>query len=345
VEELISNANALMRDLGQEELLFEQYDVQIAPGAAVTDRLIPTYSEALLEQANSNSRLVALDADLILDTGLIPFKARYPERFIECGIAEQDMVSMAGGMALRGLLPVVHSFGCFLAHRPVEQIYNNATEHTRIIYVASLSGVIPAGPGHSHQSVRDISTISSIPGMTVVEPANSAELVRLLDWAVKEADGSVFMRLVSVPFTHTFNYPDVAVVPGHGVTVKPGQGKAIVTHGPIMLREAMQAAVMLDELESTNTAVIHMPWLNVFSADWIEHLTCDFDDILVLENHYSTGGLGDQLASAILSHGVDGLRFRQLGLDRVPDCGTEMEVLESHGLNAQSVANRFSQVK
>jgi transketolase len=345
VEELISNANALMRDLGQDELLFAQHDVQITPAAAVTDRLIPTYSQALLEQAKKNHKLVALDADLILDTGLIPFKARYPERFIECGIAEQDMVSMAGGMALKGLLPVVHSFGCFLAHRPVEQIYNNATEHTRIIYVASLSGIIPAGPGHSHQSVRDISTISSIPGMTVAEPANSAELVKLLDWAVRDAEGSAFLRLVRMTFTHPFDSPDVAIVPGHGVTVKPGQGKVIVTHGPIMLREAMQAAAMLDESLSANTAVIHMPWLNMFSADWIEQLTRDFDDILVLENHYSTGGIGDQLASAILSRGADGLRFRQLGLDRMPDCGTELEVLEAHGMNARSIANRFSQAQ
>ena len=83
---------------------------------------------------------MALDADLCLDTGLVPFRERFPERFFECGIAEQDMVSQAGAMALAGLLPVVHSFACFLSTRPNEQIYNNATEGTKVIYAGSLAG-------------------------------------------------------------------------------------------------------------------------------------------------------------------------------------------------------------
>src|SRR3546814_9130592 len=111
-------------------------------------RLLPAYTEALLAQAERNERLIALDADLVLDMGLVQFAQRFPERFVECGIAEMDMVSQAGGMALNGLLPVVHSFSCFLSTRPNEQIYNNATEGTKIVYVGGLSGVLPAGPGH-----------------------------------------------------------------------------------------------------------------------------------------------------------------------------------------------------
>ena len=78
---------------------------------------------------------MALDADLLLDTGLIPFRERFPERTVECGIAEMDMVSQAGGMALKGMIPVCNSFACFLSTRPNEQIYNNATEHTKVLYV------------------------------------------------------------------------------------------------------------------------------------------------------------------------------------------------------------------
>ena len=88
---------------------------------------------------------MALDADLVLDTGLIPFQEKYPDRFIECGIAEQDMVSQAGALALSGMLPIAHSFACFLSARPREQIYNNASEHTKVIYVGSLAGVPTSG--------------------------------------------------------------------------------------------------------------------------------------------------------------------------------------------------------
>src|SRR5690606_15430229 len=136
-----------------------------------THRLVAAYGRALLDQAERHPELVVLDADLVLDTGLIPFRERYPERFVECGIAEQDMVSVAGGMALRGALPVVHSFACFLSARPNEQIYNNATERTRVVYVGSLAGVVPGGPGHSHQAVRDIAALGGVPGLIMLEPS------------------------------------------------------------------------------------------------------------------------------------------------------------------------------
>src|SRR5207237_2820591 len=103
------------------------------------------------------------------------FKEELPDRFIECGIAEQHMVSAAGGMALHGVLPVVHSFACFLSTRANEHIYNNATERTKIIYTAALAGLVPGGPGHSHQSVRDISAIGAVPRSTALHPRTGHE--------------------------------------------------------------------------------------------------------------------------------------------------------------------------
>src|SRR5204862_7211507 len=107
------------------------------------------------------------------------------------GIAEQDMVSQAGAMALDGLLPFVHSFACFLSTRPNEQIYNNATEGTKVVYVGSLVGLVPAGPGHSHQSVRDISALGAMPGMSLLEPFSENELRAALERSVHKAPSSV----------------------------------------------------------------------------------------------------------------------------------------------------------
>ena len=121
------------------------------------------YGDELLQMARTRKDIVVLDADLLSDCGIEAFKEELPDRFIECGIAEQHMVSAAGGMALNGILPVVHSFACFLSTRANEHIYNNATEGRKIIYTATLAGLVPGGPGHSHQSVRDISAIGSVP--------------------------------------------------------------------------------------------------------------------------------------------------------------------------------------
>lgn len=118
--------------------------------------LIMAYRESLEKLGEQNERIVVLDADLAKDCGLLSFKARFPSRFIECGIAEQDMVTMASGLALRGFIPIVHSFAAFLVRRAADQIYNQTTEHTRVIYVGTMAGALPeTGPGKSHEITTD----------------------------------------------------------------------------------------------------------------------------------------------------------------------------------------------
>ena len=138
------------------------------------------YGEALLDLAERHPELVVLDADLASDCRIRGFELRYPRRFIEVGIAEQDMVSMAAGLARQGLLPVVNSFASFLASRANEQIYNAASEEGRIVYGCHYAGLIPAGPGKSHQSLRDVSLLAALPNMTIVQvkPAGSEDLRR-----------------------------------------------------------------------------------------------------------------------------------------------------------------------
>src|SRR5207249_5967729 len=114
-----------------------------------------------------------------------------PTRFVEVGIAEQDMVSMAAGLGRQGHLPIVNSFAAYLAARANEQIYNQASERTKVNYALHYAGLIPAGPGKSHQSVRDVSLLAALPNMVVVQPANSAETRALLQWAVEEAAENV----------------------------------------------------------------------------------------------------------------------------------------------------------
>ena len=165
------------------------------------------YGDALLELAAREPRLVVLDADLASDCRVRAFELADPDRFVENGIAEQDMVSMAAGMARHGLVPVVNSFASFLASRANEQIYNQASERTKVVYAMHYAGLVPAGPGKSHQSLRDASLLAAIPGVTVVHPCNGDETRAVVEWAVLDAPGSVAIRLAIGPSPRRIELP------------------------------------------------------------------------------------------------------------------------------------------
>lgn len=338
VQELIDAANDALGRAGTSALRLEQMTRPVANAPERPQRLVQAYSDALLGQARANSRIVALDADLILDTGLIPFQKEFPERFFECGIAEQDMVSQAGGMALRGLLPIVHSFACFLSARPNEQIYNNATEGTRIIYVGSLAGVLPAGPGHSHQAIRDISSLAAVPELTLVEPSCEAEVAMLLDWAIARNPGSTYLRLVSIPVEIPYVLPDGTTPSlGCGVRLRDGHRVGIVSSGPVTLSIAWNAAIQLQDL-GVQVRVINMPWLNRVDPEWLAEEIRDLELLYCLENHYSVGGLGDSLRRALGCLRNARVRFVGKGIDKVPPSGENSEVLEALDFSAASLA-------
>jgi transketolase len=188
----------------------------------------------------ANPRVVALDGDLSYDTGTHLVRHAFPERYIQAGIAEQDMVSMAGTLALSGYVPLVHSFATFLTMRATEQIFNNATEYTKIVYFGFLAGIVPSAPGFSHQAVTDVGIMSSIPGMRVFEPSCSSELRWVIDQALAN-DGPSFIRMGGLaPLAPS-------PVNGHapGVERRTGTQVAFVTSGSLLGHEAMGAAEIL----------------------------------------------------------------------------------------------------
>ena len=340
-QELIKSANSLLNLSNLQHLELELVN---RPSAPVTlgrlEKLIPAYSDALLKQARKNIKIVALDADLILDTGLIPFQKEFPDRFVECGIAEQDMVSQAGGMALEGLLPIVHSFSCFLSSRPNEQIYNNATEEKKIIYVGSLAGLLPAGPGHSHQAVRDISALSAIPGLIIMEPSCEAEVGMLLDWAINTNKSSSYLRLVSLPWILPYKLPaNYSPQLGKGVALTEGKDIAIIAYGPVMLSSAIQASHSLKDSHGISVKVINLPWLNEVNPDWLSKELNGCRNILSIDNHYLVGGQGDRIADAMLAKGINGSKLVRVALNKTPKCGSNAEVLHGQALDKQGLIN------
>jgi len=308
---------------------------------ATREYVVEAYGAALLDVAARRPDVVVLDADLAADCRTRRFELTIPDRFIENGIAEQDMVSMAGGLARHGLVPIVNSFASFLASRANEQIYNNATERSRIVYVCHYAGLIPAGPGKSHQSLRDVALFANLPGFTIVQPANAAETALALDYCVDEAPGSSVLRLAIGPSPRQIECPPgYRLTRGRGWIVHEGADALLFAYGPVMLHEALVAAELL-AAQGVSLCVVNQPWLNVVDCEWLSALVCRYQAIVVLEDHGVIGALGDCLRRVLVEASVlEHRRFQVFGVEGFPACGTPAEALAAHRLDGASLARR-----
>jgi transketolase len=298
----------------------------------ITDEYVAAaYGEELLRLVEGRPDVVVLDADLASDCRIRPIELAHPERFVEVGIAEQDMVSMAAGLARQGLIPVVNSFASFLASRANEQIYNQASEGTKVVYALHYAGLIPAGPGKSHQSIRDISLLSALPNMTIVQPACAEETSALVRWAIEDARENVAIRLVIGPSPRRIDLA-ADVAPGRGSILRDGSQALVLAYGPVMLHEVLTAAEILGE----RVQVVNMPWLNRVDASWLRELADQVEEVFVVEDHAPVGGLGDAVRRAL-----DRRKVTVLGVEGWPACGTPAEALRFHGLDGASLADRI----
>jgi transketolase len=343
--ELFVRANELFARHGLGAVRQEHGKRPARKAVLKVERLVAAYTRALVRQAEGNRRIVALDADLVKDCGLVEFRDRFPDRFVECGIAEQDMVSMACGMARRGVLPVVHSFACFLSARPNEQIYNQASESGKVIYVGSLAGLLPGGPGHSHQSVRDISALGAIPHLILAEPCTEPEVDLLFDYMVNGIAESSYLRLVSLGWPVPFELPPgYQVNVGHGVVVREGSDALLIGYGPWLLANAWEAAERL-ALDGANVRLVNLPWLNRIDKGWLKKTIGSVRQIITLDNHYVHGGQGDMIAAAIGELSLaQPVRVTRLGVTELPRCGTNDEVLRHHRLDADGLFESMQRV-
>jgi len=342
-EEIIMRINDRLAGQGLSLLVLEEVPSEDKRLNSVSREYVSdAFGEALVAAAAERDDLIVLDADLSADCRLRAFETKYPERFIENGIAEQDMVSMAGGLALQGLLPVVNTFAAFLAARANEQIYTNACEQTRIIYVCHYAGLIPAGPGQSHQSIRDISLLGTLPNFVIIQPCNAAETRMAVEYCVKEATDNCVLRLVIGPSPRLIELPpDYRLKPGCGVTLTNGGDAVLFAYGPVMLHEALLAAEILRESDF-HLKVVNLPWLNRVDTRWLAETMGTCTAIYVLEDHAPVGGLADSILNVLVaSRLLAGRRFKKFSVEGYPAWGTPSEVLQYHGLDGNSLASRI----
>jgi transketolase len=238
----------------------------------------------------------------------------------------------------------VNTFASFLSARANEQIYNNACEQTRIIYACHYAGLIPAGPGQSHQSIRDISLLGALPNFVIVQPCNATETHLVVDYAVNRCNDNCVLRLNIGPSPRIIELPsDYNLVEGRGVTLVDGDDAILFAYGPVMLNEALVAAELL-RVSDFKLKVVNMPWLNRVNEKWLEEIVGTCRSIYVLEDHASVGGLGDMLLRVVKRDRIFETRpFHVFAVEGFPACGIPAEALGFHKLDGAALAARILQ--
>jgi len=291
------------------------------------ESLVTFWVDELEMLGKSNSRIVVLDGDLTFDTGTWKFARAYPARYVQSGIAEQDMVSVAGGISLKGKIPLVHSFATFLTMRSTEQIFNNASENSLIIYLGFLAGLLPSPPGFSHQAVTDVGVMSSIPNMQVIAPSTRDEFKYLIDWSLSSL-GPKYFRIGSIA-NPIVKFEDFPCMPGNLNKVSKGKNVAVVLSGPQLLTNILEITKQ-HELE---IGIYTYPFLNSEPSTGAINELNNYHTVIVLEDYLEC------LATFELLNRNKYLKSRvvRIGLSGFPNNGRNDEVALKHKMDANSI--------
>ena len=248
-----------------------------------------SYGNALLEIAKEHDDLVVLDADLAAATKTGIFKKGYPERFIDCGIAEANMMGIAAGLSTCGKVPFASTFAMFAAGRAFEQVRNTiGYPHLNVKIGATHAGISVGEDGATHQCNEDIALMRTIPGMTIINPCDDVE-ARAAVKAAYEFDGPVYLRFgrLAAP---VINKDDYKFEIGKGVMMKEGSDVTIVATG-LMVNSALEAADKL-AAEGINAEVINIHTIKPIDEDIIINSAKKTKNVVTVEEHSVIGGLG-----------------------------------------------------
>jgi transketolase len=299
------------------------------------------WGEKLVQLGDDDPRTVVLDGDLANSTKADKFALAHPDRFFQMGIAEQNLIGAAAGLASVGYVPWTSSFAVFFTHRALDPIRMLvAQSHANVKIVASYSGLLIGAVGKTHLDVQDLAIMRAMPDMTVLVPADEHELVAMMDWAQAYA-GPVYLRLVRDAAPEVFG-PDYRFVPGAVRRLREGDDLALVSTGPQTAR-VLEAA---DRLAATGVAasVVHVPSLRPLDERGLVEAVGTARLVVTAEEHSVHGGLGGLLAEVLGSAGA-GPRIERIGLDDVWGESADNDfLLEKHGLSAARIADRITRL-
>ena len=294
------------------------------------------YGQTLVELGRRYENLIVMDADLSKSTKTADFAKAFPERFINAGIAEQNMTGMAAGLASCGKVVYISSFAIFASGRNWEQIRNSlAYAQLNVKICATHAGITVGEDGGSHQAIEDIALMRSIPGMTVMVPADGVSAAKAVD-AVYHYPGPVYLRLgrLAVP---TLYDESMEFVPGRGTVLRDGKDVAIIACG-LAVAQALTAAEQLAE-RGIQAAVVDMYSIKPLDQNLIIKMARQCGRVVTVEEHNIIGGLGSAVCETLSEHCP--VPVKRLGIeDRFGQSGTPEELLRAYGLTAETIAER-----
>ena len=302
--------------------------------AASGDSLREAFGKALSQLAYEFPQLVVLDADIAGGTGAHHFRKSHPDRFLQFGIAEQNMMAAAGGLAAVGLMPVVTTFAVFCL-RAIEQARLSLAYARRNAKIVASHPGLDVGPdGGSAQALEDLAAFRAIPGMTVISPADAVE-ARLATRAILEFDGPVYMRTGRSPAQRVFGeYHKFEI--GKGQIIRNGNDVTIVACG-VEVARALLAADMLKD-EGISARVVNMPTIKPIDTELLVRCARETGAFVTAEDHNIYGGLGSAVAETLASTHPRPIEF--IGVkDTFGASGEPEELAEAFGLTAPHIAN------
>lgn len=299
-----------------------------------------SYGNALVEVGKENPNVVVLDADLAAATKTGTFKKVFPERHIDCGIAECNMTGIAAGLATTGKIPFISSFAMFAAGRNFEQVRNSiGYPHLNVKIGATHAGISVGEDGASHQCNEDIALMRTIPGMVVVCPSDDVEAKAAVKAAV-EHEGPVYLRFGRLAVPVINDRPDYKFELGKGVVLREGKDLTIVATG-LPVAECLAAADMLAK-DGIDAKVINIHTIKPLDEELIIAAAKETGKVVTVEEHSVIGGLGSAVCDCLCANAPT--KVLKIGMnDKFGESGAAVALLHKYGLDAEGIYNKIKE--
>ena len=296
------------------------------------------YGNALAELGNEFDNIVVLDADLAGATKTSVFKAAHPERFIDCGIAEGNMMGVAAGLATTGKVPFASSFAMFAAGRAFEQVRNSiGYPHLNVKIGATHAGISVGEDGATHQCNEDIALMRTIPGMVIINPSDDVEAKAAVR-AAYDYVGPVYMRFGRLAVPVINDHDDYKFELGKGIVLREGKDITIVASG-LPVANCLEAADMLAK-DGIDAKVINIHTIKPIDEDLLVASAKETGRVFTVEEHSVIGGLGSAVCDVLADKAP--VRVTKIGINDIyGESGPAVELIAKYGLDAQGIYNQI----
>jgi len=291
-------------------------------------------AQKLVEMGKRHPNLVVLEADLQDSTQSVQFQKAFPDRYIQVGIAEQNMMGIAAGLAACGKIPVAYTFACFASMRACEQVRTSvAYPNLNVKIFVSHCGVSAGTAGTSHHAIEDIAIMRAIPNMTVIAPGDAKEAAQAAEAAVLHA-GPVYLRMAAIDIEDIYHEQSTFNL-GKATLLREGKDATIITTGPLM-NEGVAAADKLRQEYGIFAGVLQMATVKPIDREAILFAARQSGRIITVEDHTILGGLGSAVCEIVAE--IGNAKVKRIGInDRFVCVGTPAYIMEREGITVQEI--------